>query len=75
MSSLGDPDGLTTGGLLGLAESVLEERLGLGDVVGHRVLEVGVGVHTNPVTGINDGLVGSVVPGGPGVNVTNGGLL
>lgn len=76
VARLGDPDGLAAAaGLGGLGEGVGEQRAALPDGVGHRVLEVRVGVHAEPVAGVDDGLVGPVVPRGPGVDVADGAAL
>lgn len=72
-ASLSNPDGLATGGGLGLLEGFDEERLGILDGVRHGALEVGVRVHGDPVTLVDDGVVGGVHPGGPGVDVADGG--
>ena len=71
VAGLGDPDGLPGGGGLGLTEGVEEELLVVLDAVVEGVLEVGVGVDADPVTGVSDGLVGAVDPSGPGVDVAN----
>jgi len=52
-SSLSDPDRLA-GDSLGVADSLLEERLSAGDGVGLGVLEVWVSVDTDPVNGVED---------------------
>ena len=72
---LRDPDGLATAGLGGLAEGVGKQRVALADGVGHGVLEVRVGVHAQPVDGVDNGLVRAVVPGSPGLDVADLGIL
>lgn len=71
-ASLGDPESLVVGGSVDLVDGILEKRLSAGDVVGVGVLEVWVRIETEPVNSLNDGVVGGVVPGSPGVNVTDG---
>jgi len=71
-AGFGDPDGLSTSALLGLVESVEEKLLGVLDAVGHGVLEVWVGVHSDKVRGIDDGLVAVVDIDGPCVDVSYG---
>jgi hypothetical protein len=41
------------------------------NAVGHGVLKVWVGVHSNEIRRIDDSLVGTVDPGSPGVNMTD----
>lgn len=74
-AGLGDPDRLSANSSLDSGNSVVEKALVLGDVVGHRVLEVRVGIDTDEVAGIDDGLVRSVDPGSPSVNVAYGSRL
>lgn len=72
-AGLGDPDRLALSSVGGVAESLLEERGALVDTVDLSVLEVWVGVNTDPVDGGDDVAVGSVDPSSPGVNVANRG--
>jgi hypothetical protein len=51
----------------------LEEARSVLNAVGLSGLEVWVGIHSDPVDGVDDGLVRSVDPSSPGVNVTDGG--
>ena len=74
-ASLGDPDGLASTGTLNLLESGVVQSLAVLNAVGLLVLEVGVGVHAEPVEGLDQGVGGVVDVGSPGVDVTNGGLL
>lgn len=71
-SSLGDPDLLSANSSLCGGERVVEQPRSCTDRVRHAVLEVGVGVHADPVTGCRDLRVGAVGPRSPGVNVANG---
>lgn len=52
-------------------KSILEEGGTVVNAVGHGVLEIRVRVHSDEVAGVDDGLVGAVDPGRPGVDVTN----
>jgi len=74
-SGLSDPDVLAANSVLGVRESLLEEVFALSDVVCHGVLEVWVGVNSDPVACGDNSRVRSINPGSPGVNVTNWGLL
>lgn len=69
-----NPDGLSTDGGLRRAKGIVEESLVVGDSIGLSLLEVGVGVNADPVSGIDDGLVGSVDPRGPCVDMADGGV-
>lgn len=71
-ASLSNPDRLALGSGLSLTKSVVEEGLTLVDAVGHGVLEVWVGVHSEPVASADECVVGAVHIRGPGVDVTNG---
>lgn len=71
-SSLGDPDGLGADGTLGVIKSLEEERFGIVDAVLLGVLEVWVGIVTNPVQSVDDLRIGAVNPGRPGIDVTDG---
>ncbi|KAB8349493.1 hypothetical protein FH972_023519 [Carpinus fangiana] len=72
-TGLGDPDGLAVGhadgGIVGVEEQLLARVDG---VVARLGLEVGVAVDAEEVGGLDDGRVGAVGPGGPGVNVADG---
>lgn len=70
-SSLSDPDRLATNSTLGVIESFVEERSTLVNTICLGILEVWVGINTNEVTSIDDSVVRSVNPGGPGINVAN----
>jgi len=70
-SSLSDPDGLAADSILGVVEGFVEERCTLVNAVGLGVLEVWVGINTDPVTGIDDSVVGSVDPGSPGIDMAD----
>lgn len=70
-ASLGDPDGLSTSGSLGLIKGRVEETLTLADGVGLGVLKVGVGVHADPVASLNERVVGAVDIRGPGVDMAD----
>jgi hypothetical protein len=72
-SGLSDPDWLSTNSSLCGTESILEETWAVLDAVGLGGLEVWVGVHSNPIASIDDGLVRAVDPSSPGVDVTDGG--
>lgn len=74
-AGLGDPDGLVTTVLLDVVDGVLDQSLAILDVVVVGALEVRIGINTEPVAGVNDGLVGVVGPGSPGVNVADGDIL
>ena len=71
-SSLGDPDLLSTNDGCCLIKSSLEQRLSTGDGIGFGVLEVWVCINSDPVDRVNDGFVGAVGPGSPGIDVSNG---
>lgn len=73
-ASLGDPDGLSVGNVLGLADGLVPEVLGVVDAVVHLALEVRVAVEAEPVDGLDDGIVGAVGPRVPGVDVADGGV-
>lgn len=51
----------------------MEETWAVLDAVGLGSLEVWVGVHSDPIASIDDGLVRAVDPSSPGVDVTDGG--
>jgi hypothetical protein len=70
-SGLSDPDGLAANSILGVIEGFVEERSTLVNAVGLGVLEVWVGINTDPVTGIDDSVVGTVDPGSPGIDVSD----
>lgn len=70
-SGLGDPNILAANGTLGVVQSLVEESSALADAIGLSVLEVWVGINTDPVAGVDNGVVGSVDPGGPGIDMTN----
>ena len=72
-ASLSDPDLLVTSGFLGLLEGSIEEVGTIVNTVGLGVLKVGIGVHADPVACVDEGAVGAVGVGGPGVDVTDGG--
>lgn len=57
-TGLGNPERLAVGSRVDLVDGILEERLSAGDVVGVGVLEVRVGIETEPVDSLNDGVVG-----------------
>ena len=71
-SSLGDPDVLRANSTLHGRESIVEQASSRFNRVRHAVLEVGVGVHADPVKGFRDSRVGGVGPSSPGVNVADG---
>lgn len=71
-SSLGNPDRLAGSGILGLLKRSVEQASTALDGVRHGALEVGVGIHADPVTSLRDSTVRRVGPGSPGVNVTDG---
>ena len=73
-SSLGDLDRLSANSSLGGRERIIEQASSRPDTIRHTVLEVWVGVHAHPVTGIRNSRVGRVGPCSPGVNVANRGL-
>lgn len=70
---LGDPDGLSVTGSFRGPQSGVEQLLAITDGVGLGTLEVGVGIHAKPVAGFDEGRVGAVGVGGPGVDVADGG--
>lgn len=70
-SGLSNPDGLTTGGTGSRVIGSPEEVVSGFDAVGFGVLEEGVLVDTEPVNSLDDGVVGRVGPGIPGINVTD----
>lgn len=70
-AGLSDPDLLARGTVLDLGNGIVEQTVGVVDGVGLGVLEVGVGVNTNPVGSLRDSDVGGVGPGGPGVDVAD----
>ena len=74
-ASLSDPDGLATGSGGSLIEGILEQVVAVLNAVGLGVLKVGVSVHAEPVAGVNEGLVGLVDVGSPGVDVADGDVL
>lgn len=79
-ASLSDPDRLATGGGDGGLVCLVEELGSVVDAVALVVLIVGVLIHTDEIDGVEDGLVGSVAPDVPGVDVAdrdlaNGGTL
>lgn len=74
-AGLSDPDGLAGASVLDLLKSSEVEVAAVGNLVVLVVLEVGVGVHAEPVKSVNDGLVGAVDVGGPGVDVAEGSIL
>jgi hypothetical protein len=74
-SGLSDPDRLAADGTLGVVESLVEERSTLVNAVVLGVLEVWVGINTDPVTSIDNSIVGSVNPSRPGIDVTKPTLL
>ncbi len=70
-SSLGNPDRLAANSTLGVVEGFVEESSSLVDAIGFGVLEVWVGINTDPVGGTDDSVVGSVHPSSPGVDVAD----
>lgn len=71
-STLGDPNRLGANCVLGVGESLVEERGSVLDTIGLSVLEVWVGVESNPVT-VGDNLSGGRInPGSPSVDVADG---
>lgn len=72
-AGLSDPDRLAIGGSNGRLIRRLEERLALGDAVGHSVLEVRVRIDADEVARGDNGIVGGIHPGGPGIDVTDRG--
>lgn len=69
---LGNPDLLVADSGLGLLNGLLEQGLGVVDGIGHCVLEVRVAIEADEVASIDDGLVGTIHPGGPGIDVADG---
>lgn len=67
--SLRDPDGLAANGSGSLCQSLVEKVIVLADVVCVLLFKVRIGILANPVASINDGLVGTIGPGGPSVNL------
>lgn len=74
-ASLGDPDILATGNANNGLVRLLEKGSGVLNGVVVTILVVGVLVNTEPVNGVNNGTVGSVGEGIPGVDVTDGDVL
>lgn len=72
-ASLGDPEWLALRSVGNVTESLLEEGSALVDTVDLSVLEVWVRVNTKEVNSADNVAVAAVDPGGPGVNVTDGG--
>ncbi|KAI6757500.1 hypothetical protein HG531_003325 [Fusarium graminearum] len=70
-SSLSDPDRLAIGSSLNLVPGGLEQVCTLGDGVVLGVLEVRVGIHAEPVTSLDDSVIGCIGISGPCVNVTD----
>ena len=66
------PDWLAVDGGGSGVEGIEEETLVVINSIGIRGLEVRVRIDAGPVDGIDDGLVGTVDPGGPGVDVADG---
>lgn len=73
-SSLGDPEGLTASNSLNLVVCLPEEVGGVVDRVALTVLVEGVLVKTKEVNGAENGRVGGVGEGVPGINVTDGNI-
>lgn len=73
-ASLSDPDVLALGGADGGVESVVEESGRVLDGVYVKELEVRVGVHGDKVNGVDDGGVGAICPGVPGVDMGDFGI-
>ena len=71
-AGLGHPDGLAADGALDGVESAVEQVTAVLNVVALAVLVVGVLVDTDPVHGVDDGLVGAVHPDVPRVDVADG---
>lgn len=74
-AGLGDPDLLAVGNGLDLVPGILEELCAIGDGVALGILEVRVGIHAEPVTGLDDSVVGRVGVGSPCIDVTDGDRL
>ena len=70
-TSLRNPDLLAAGNTNGRIVRRREQSRGILDGVALAVLVVGILVDTKPVNVVNDGAVGSVGPGIPGINVPN----
>lgn len=70
-ASLGDPVRLVASNSQNLLNGLLEEVLGIINAVGVGGLVEGVGIETEPVNSFDDGGVGRVGPGVPGIDVTN----
>lgn len=70
-ATLGHPDLATTSNSHGLLPSLVEESLGVGDVIRHHLLVVRVLINTEPVELLDDIRVGAVNPGIPSVDVTD----
>lgn len=73
-AGLGDPNGLAASGGDGGSVGLVEKGTSVVDGVALVVLVVGVLVNTDPVDGVEDGLVGRVSPDVPGVDVADGNL-
>ncbi len=72
VAGLGHPDGLATSGGDGGIVGGVEQGARVLDVVALAVLVVGVFVNTDPINGVDNGLVGAVGPGIPRVDVADG---
>jgi len=70
-SGLSDPDVLVACPILDCLKSFVEESLAACDVVGHGVLEVRVGIRSNPISSLNNSSVARIVPRSPSIDVTN----
>lgn len=57
-TGLGNPESFVVGGRVNLVDGIYEERLSVADAVAVGVLEVWVGVKTEPVNSLDDGVVG-----------------
>jgi len=71
-SGFSDPDGLALGMGLGSEVGIIEGLVGVLDAVGHGGLEVRVSVHAEEVGGSDDGTVGVVYEGSPGIDMADG---
>lgn len=71
-SCLGDPDRLAASNRSRVVVGLEESLLGILDGVVHGILEIWVCIRANEVDGRNNSIVGTVDPGGPGINMANG---
>lgn len=66
-SSLCDPDRFAANSRKGRIVGIVEDRVAVLNRIGQCVLEVGICIHAYELASVDDSIVATIDPGGPGV--------